>query len=261
MKGISLAAGTVKIDYYGSRITKELIISSTLHVILVFLLMLAPAFFIQKEEPAITEITIVDNLEPIPFPVIRPEPSAPAGTPPPPAVRMPKESGKPASGKGIVDDAPVRDVKAGFGIPTKAGLGTKEGTSFSQRGSDLDAPLPMATHIREAKNANIGIPGGKGAADAIPSGTIGIKGAAGRRRVIFRPSQPAVDTSVNITVELEFAILPDGSVVNVVPLRKSDSKLEEIAIRWLKNWRFNSVSDEDKTEYVGTIPITFRVIR
>ncbi|MBI3354708.1 MAG: energy transducer TonB [Nitrospirae bacterium] len=260
MKSVFLSTGAVKIDYYGSRITKEIVVSSTLHFILVILLMFAPLLLMQKNEPTITEITIVDNLEPIPFPVIRPEPSAPAGTPPPPAVKIPKGSGQPSTGKGLVDDAPVRDIKAGFGIPTKAGLGAKEGASFSQRGSDLDAPIPRATPIREAKNANIGIPGGKGA-DAVPSGTVGIKGTAGKRRVIFRPSQPAVDTSVNITVELEFAILPDGAVVNVVPLRKADSRLEEIAIRWLKNWRFNSVSDEDKTEYVGTIPITFRVIR
>lgn len=260
MKGVSLATGAVKIDYYGSRITKELIISSTLHAILVFLLMLAPPLFMQKKESAITEITIVDNLEPMPFPVIRSEPSAPAGNLPPPAVSIQKGSGQPATGKGIVDDAPVRDIKAGFGIPTKAGLGTKEGASFSQRGSDIDAPIPRAAPIREARNTNIGMPGGK-AVDIAPSGTIGIKGAAGKRRVIFRPPQPSVDTSVNITIELEFAILPDGSVVNVVPLRKADSKLEEIAVRWLKNWRFNTVSEEDKTEYVGAIPITFRVIR
>lgn len=260
MKGVSLSTGAVKIDYYGSRITKEIVVSSTLHFILVILLMFATPLLMQKNEPTITEITIVDNLEPIPFPVIRTEPAAPLGTPTPPAVKIPKGSSQPSTGKGLVDDAPVRDIKAGFGIPTKAGLGAKEGASFSQRGSDLDAPIPRATPIREAKNTNIGIPGGKGA-DAVPSGTVGIKGTAGKRRVIFRPPQPAVDTSVSITVELEFAILPDGAVVNVVPLRKADSKLEEIAIRWLKNWRFNSVSDEDKTEYVGTIPITFRVIR
>ena len=79
MKSVSLSTGAVKIDYYGSRITKEIVASSTLHFVLVILLMFAPPLLIQKNEPTITEITIVDNLEPIPFPVIRSEPSAPAG--------------------------------------------------------------------------------------------------------------------------------------------------------------------------------------
>ena len=245
------------------KITKEIIISTSLHFIIVFLFIFFPPFLMQVKEPAITEVTLINTLDPIPFPSVKEEMQSPSPVPAPviqkAAPKIPtKLKGIPEPKEGITDE-PVKDIRPGIGLPTRSDTGKKETALFSKKSLDPDIPVPSKGLITEGRNTQTALPTNKKGEAAGSSESFGIKGSAGKRKLIFRPSPPSVDTSVTVTIELEFRILSDGSVVDVMPVRKADAKLEEIAIRYLKNWRFNAVSDDEKDEYVGIVPIKFKV--
>ncbi|MEK6656930.1 MAG: hypothetical protein AABY58_05750 [Nitrospirota bacterium] len=244
------------------KITKEIIISISLHFIIVFLFIFFPPFLMQIKEPAVTEVTLINTIDPIPIPSIKEEMQSPSPAPAPviqkAAPKIPKIKGIPEPKEGITDE-PVKDIGR-IGLPRRSDIGRKEMASFSKKalGTD-DVPLPDRSFIEGGKGMQTALPTNKKGEAAGSSESFGIKGSAGKRKLIFRPSPPSVDTSVTVTIELEFRILSDGSVVDIMPVRKADAKLEEIAIRYLKNWRFNSVSDDEKDEYVGIVPIKFKV--
>ncbi|MBI5043263.1 MAG: energy transducer TonB [Nitrospirae bacterium] len=241
-------------------ITGEIIISTSLHILIVFLFIFFPPFFMQIKEPSITEVTLINALEPMPMPSIKEKMRSHAPVPPPviqkTAPPVPKIKSIPQPEKAIADE-PVKDIGR-IGLPTRSDIGKKETASFSKKSLDHDIPLPNKPLMQEAKNIQPALPiAKKGETAGIEA--LGIKGTAGKRKLIDRPPPPTVDSSVTVTIELEFKILADGSVVDVVPVRKADIKLEEIAIRYLKKWRFNAASEEDRDEYVGIVPIKFKV--
>lgn len=244
------------------RMTKEIVISISFHFIIVFLLVFFPPFFMQIKEPTITEVTLINTIDPIPIPSIKEEMQSPFPVPAPiiqkAAPVIPKAKSMPQPEKSVID-APVKDIRPGIGLPIRSDTGKKETASFSKKSLDPDIPVPSKGLITEGRNTQTALPANKKGEAAGSSESFGIKGSAGKRKLIFRPSPPSVDTSVTVTIELEFRILSDGSVVDVMPVRKADAKLEEIAIRYLKNWRFNAVSDDEKDEYVGIVPIKFKV--
>ena len=246
-----------------NKITKEIIISTTLHFIIVFLFIFFPPFFMQIKEPNITEVTLINTIDPIPIPSIKEEMQSPVPVPAPviqkAAPKIPKIKGIPQPKEGITDE-PVKDISPKIGLPRRSDTGRKEMASFSKKalGTD-DVPLPDRSFIEGGKGTQTALPTTKKGEAAGGSEAFGIKGSAGKRKLIFRPPPPSVDTSVTVTIELEFRILSDGSVADVMPVRKADIKLEEIAIRYLKNWRFNAVSDDEKDVYVGIVPIKFKV--
>jgi TonB family protein len=87
-----------------------------------------------------------------------------------------------------------------------------------------------------------------------------IKGPAADRRVIFQPPLPSVTVENEAEIELRFWILPNGTVSRVVPLKKSDPRLETLAINYLRNWRFNPLPpDVPSEEQWGVIPFKFRI--
>lgn len=92
---------------------------------------------------------------------------------------------------------------------------------------------------------------------APPPATTGIKGPAARRQVLYRPSPPKVTVERETAVLLKFWVRPDGTVGRIVPLRKGDPRLEAVAIRFLRGWRFNPLSERAEEQW-GTVPIVFR---
>ena len=87
-----------------------------------------------------------------------------------------------------------------------------------------------------------------------------IKGPAADRRVIFQPPLPSVTVENETEIELRFWILPNGTVSRVVPLKKSDPRLEILATNYLRNWRFNPLPpDVPSEEQWGIIPFKFRI--
>jgi TonB family protein len=94
-----------------------------------------------------------------------------------------------------------------------------------------------------------------------PYPTAHIKGPAAERRVIFQPPPPSTTVESETEIELRFWILPNGTVSRVIPMKKSDPRLEALAINYLRNWRFNPLpTDAEPVEQWGVIPFKF-VIR
>ncbi len=70
-------------------------------------------------------------------------------------------------------------------------------------------------------------------------------GSGGRRLLSGRiPRYPEDKTDKQMAVTLQFAVLPDGSVGSVVPVRKTDEYLEGAALTALRTWRFDPLPPE-----------------
>jgi TonB family protein len=90
--------------------------------------------------------------------------------------------------------------------------------------------------------------------------TLQIKGPAADREVIFQPPPPTATVEAETDIELRFWILPNGSVSRVVPLKKSDPRLEALATNYLRRWRFNALPPGvEPDEQWGIIPFKFRI--
>jgi TonB family protein len=93
-----------------------------------------------------------------------------------------------------------------------------------------------------------------------PQVTSLIKGPASERQVIFQPPPPSVTVESESEIELRFWILPNGAVGRVVPVRKSDPRLEALVINYLRHWRFTPLPpDTLQDEQWGIIPFKFRI--
>ena len=82
-------------------------------------------------------------------------------------------------------------------------------------------------------------------------------GGRGQRR-IYSFSLPEYPVGVNkaIDIRLRFTILPDGTVGNIFPLIKADTRLEDAAIKSLRQWRFEPLVS-GQSEVVQTAVINF----
>jgi|YelNatPaOPRAMG01_1025707.scaffolds.fasta_scaffold00264_30 protein TonB len=72
-------------------------------------------------------------------------------------------------------------------------------------------------------------------------------GGQGQRKIynwIIPPYPEGVDKSIDI--RLKFVIMPDGTVGNIIPLTKADTRLETAAINSLRQWRFEPLNPYQK---------------
>jgi hypothetical protein len=93
-----------------------------------------------------------------------------------------------------------------------------------------------------------------------PQVTSLIKGPASERQVTFQPPPPSVTVESESDIELRFWILPNGAVGRVVPVKKSDPRLEALVISYLRHWRFTPLPpDSPQDEQWGIIPFKFRI--
>jgi TonB family protein len=93
-----------------------------------------------------------------------------------------------------------------------------------------------------------------------PQVTSLIKGPASERQVIFQPPPPNVTVESESEIELRFWILPNGAVGRVVPVKKSDPRLEALVVNYLRHWRFTPLPpDALQDEQWGIIPFKFRI--
>jgi outer membrane biosynthesis protein TonB len=86
-------------------------------------------------------------------------------------------------------------------------------------------------------------------------------GGKGTRR-IYSFIVPAYPEGVQkeIDIRLRFTILPDGTVGNIIPLIKADTRLENAAIHSLRQWRFEALDPNQKqTEQVAIIVFPYRL--
>lgn len=81
-------------------------------------------------------------------------------------------------------------------------------------------------------------------------------------RKIYNYNLPKYPDGVikEIDVKLRFTILADGTVGNIIPLIKADTRLEEAAIKSLRQWRFEPLPKNQKAvEQVAVIIFPFRL--
>ena len=108
----------------------------------------------QIKEPAVTEVTLINTIDPIPIPSIKEEMQSPSPAPAPviqkAAPKIPKIKGIPEPKEGITDE-PVKDIGR-IGLPRRSDIGRKEMASFSKKalGTD-DVPLPDRSFIEGEK--------------------------------------------------------------------------------------------------------------
>lgn len=125
----------------------------------------------------------------------------------------------------------------------------------NQNSKSGDAQNTVGNKNGSSDGNGLGMRGtGKGAGDGF--GDINW-GGGGNRTVVSKimPRMPA-GVNNNARIVLQFKVLPDGSVSNVIAKQKADPALEQAAISALKKWRFNRLND-DAAVMVGTIPLTF----
>lgn len=89
---------------------------------------------------------------------------------------------------------------------------------------------------------------------------LGIKGPLAARRILERPDLPTVRVRVEADIELTLWVLPNGVVDRAIPSVRGDAELEQIAIQYLKQWRFAPLlKDQPQIEEWGVIPVKFKL--
>ena len=86
-------------------------------------------------------------------------------------------------------------------------------------------------------------------------------GGKGTRKIYsyILPEYPE-GVSKEIDIRLKFTILPDGTVGNIIPLIKADTKLEGAAITSLRQWRFEALNPAQKQlEQIAVIVFPYRL--
>lgn len=121
-----------------------------------------------------------------------------------------------------------------------------------------------------ASDKNVGSPDGSpsggglgrsGGGSGLGKGYGGIEWGGGGNRTVLSKKIPDFPSGAATggEVKIRFTVLSDGTVSRMIPLQKSggDPTLEKAAMRALKQWRFNKLS-EDK-EMVGVITFIFKL--
>ncbi|MBD3308035.1 hypothetical protein GF348_16755 [candidate division KSB3 bacterium] len=87
-----------------------------------------------------------------------------------------------------------------------------------------------------------------------------IEGPVHGRAIIYKPDPPQLsDIEDEVELQLKFWVLPDGTIGEVIPLKRGSTHLERIAVAYLREWRFEALPPDVPQENIwGTIPIVFR---
>ena len=100
-------------------------------------------------------------------------------------------------------------------------------------------PIGHVRHGGQGPGSLGGMGGGSGGGIGARAGySIDWGGTGGRRLLSGRIPQYPNGTDKEMAVILEFSVLPDGSVVKIIPTRKTDELLERAAVEALRTWRF-----------------------
>ena len=129
------------------------------------------------------------------------------------------------------------------------------------RKSIIAENLPIG-HVRHGGQG----PGSGGGRGGGSGGGIGARvgfsidwGGNGLRRLLSgRDPKYPEGTDNEVVVELQFTVLPDGSVGTIVPVRKTDALFERAAVAALRTWRFDPLPAQlPQRPQIGTVPFNF----
>ncbi len=143
--------------------------------------------------------------------------------------------------------------------------------SKSSNASEEDVIKPSDKKVKESKdknknklavNSNINAEGKGNRLNGTGSFGYDIDwGGQGQRKIYsyIVPTYPeGVDKEIDI--RLKFTIMPDGTVGNIIPLIKADTRLESAAINSLRQWRFEPLAPNQKQmEQTAVIVFPYRL--
>jgi protein TonB len=125
-----------------------------------------------------------------------------------------------------------------------------------------DKSVTNSTENKDKTNSNVTTSGQGNLADGEGSFGFDIDWGGKGTRKIYSYTLPAYPEGVykEIDIRLRFTILPDGTVGNILPLIKADTRLENLAINSLRQWRFEALGPmQKKVEQVAVIVFPFRL--
>jgi protein TonB len=111
-------------------------------------------------------------------------------------------------------------------------------------------------------NSNINSEGRGNQTNGTGSFGYGIDWGGQGQREIYSYIVPEYPEGVEkeIDIRLKFTIMPDGTVGNIIPLTKADTRLESAAINSLRQWRFEPLAPNQKQiEQVAVIVFPYRL--
>jgi len=80
-------------------------------------------------------------------------------------------------------------------------------------------------------------------------GKSAIEGELRQRKVMFKPEPPVLNLDRDVTVTLRFTVLPSGEVDEIFPYRKAAPELEQLAMKLLRQYRFEPLFENDKVQH------------
>lgn len=75
-----------------------------------------------------------------------------------------------------------------------------------------------------------------------------IRGEVAGRKVVFKPISEPLNIEKDVRIILSFTVLPNGAVDQITPYRKADPSLEQIAIKLLREYRFEPLLSGNQTQ-------------
>jgi protein TonB len=139
---------------------------------------------------------------------------------------------------------------------------TSEENIIKPADKDKEKSDVSKTESKETTNANVTTEGQGNKAEGEGSFGFDINwGGKGTRKIYsyIVPSYPE-GVQKEIDIRLKFTILPDGTVGTIIPQTKADTRLENLAINSLRQWRFEPLSPNQKqSEQTAVIVFPYRL--
>ena len=77
---------------------------------------------------------------------------------------------------------------------------------------------------------------------------LGVEGPVSERGILYRPPLPKISTEQTVQIKLKFWVAPNGIVDQIIPVERGGTKLEAVAIDFLKRWKFEPLPSGVKQE-------------
>lgn len=125
-----------------------------------------------------------------------------------------------------------------------------------------DKSVKNTTENKDNTNSNVTSSGQGNLAEGDGSFGFDIDWGGKGTRKIYSYNLPSYPEGVykEIDIRLKFTILPDGTVGNILPLIKADTRLENLAINSLRQWRFEALGATQKqVEQAAVIVFPYRL--
>jgi outer membrane biosynthesis protein TonB len=139
---------------------------------------------------------------------------------------------------------------------------TSEDNNIQPAEKDKKLTRQNKTETKEETNSNVTSTGQGNKAQGEGSFGYDIDWGGKGQRKIYNYILPAYPEGVSkeVDIRLRFSILPDGTVGTIFPLTKADTRLENAAINYLRQWRFEPLdTTQAQVEQTAIIVFPFRL--